>query len=175
MVRTVSPTGSEPTLQIFDTLTELRSTTGHQGYHGFFDPRQNTIIATADSLPHEIGHYRDFKSGRMANTSTLLDKKLRAEGRIRNEIVAILFAYSKVGEGGTALEYEYRLIQWIEFMRKDQCFGPHTSKDLKEFTLSEIQDFAEWVVMHEHPWYARLEYLFRAYIADELTALNYSY
>jgi hypothetical protein len=173
MARVIPPLKDEPTIKVFDTIQELTADTGYQGYHGIYDPKANMILATADSLPHEIGHYRDYRSGRMRIVSRIEDPLLRAEARLRNEIVAIMFAYAKVGEGGTSLEHEYRFLQWIEFMRKGKTFGPHCAKKFNQFTLGEMQDFAEWLVMHEHPWFSRLEYMFRSYLTNEMLTLTY--
>lgn len=166
--------GETPLIKLFQTVSELQKETGQRVFHGIYDSSTNTIMATIDSVAHEIGHYRDFKSGRLVNPADLSDPQRRIEARIRNEIVAILYASTKVGDAGTALEYEIEFLTWLEYMRKTSNFGPHHHRNLSDLTLKEIQDIADFTSNAETPWFERLEYLFREYLSSEHEILTYN-
>lgn len=163
----------QPVVRIFESLQELEQETGQSGYHGLFDANTNTILATADSVAHEIGHYLDFKSGLLKNVTEISDPTKKKEASLRNEIVAILFAYTKCGEGGTCLTYEARFLEWLAFTRKSKEFGPSAEKNLSELTFKEIQELATWLVSSEHSWFERLEFFFKGYLTDERSFVTY--
>lgn len=166
-------------MKIFRSFEELRLETGEKLTHGYFDPETNTIVATLDSCAHEIGHYRDFKSGRLRRILPTDSPTARAQGRMRNEIVAILFAAQKVSPGPQLLRYERDFIEWFLFSVEKKQFDAFVKPEilaqpLKNWALSDIQDLADWVVKEEHPWFERLEFIFRHYLQDEHITLTYS-
>lgn len=165
--------GETPLIRLFSSLEEMKNETGRKFSHGTFDPTTNTILATLDSLAHEIGHYRDFRSGRLRNPSLMSNSQARIEARLRNEIVAILFASTKIGDAGTSLPYEIEFMTWLEFMRKKD-FGPHSGATLKDLQLSQIQDLAEFLADANSGWFEKLEYLFRDYLGSEHEVLTYA-
>jgi hypothetical protein len=175
----VEPKEGEPRLRLFESLEELRRETGETHTHGYFDPATNTIVATLDSCAHELGHWKDYQSGRMRMVQPALDGLERAQSRMRNEIVAILFAAQKVTPGPQLLDYERNFCDWFLFMLKKQKFSDFMrpevlSKTFSAWSFSEIQDFSEWVVKEHHDWFERLEFIFRHYLQDTHVALTYS-
>jgi len=159
--------GDEPQMKLYRDLSELQAATGEQVTHGWFDPSTNTIVATLESSAHEIGHYMDFKSGRMALSSSTDSPLLRAQKRLRNEIVAILFAAQKISGQKHLLPYERDFLDWFEFMlKRNEFFDQTPMLPFGEWSLKQIQDFAEFSVKDEHPWFERLEYIFRHYLHD---------
>ncbi len=172
----IPPLGDQPTIIVFDSPQELQAETGQSLCHGLFDPKKNTILATADSVAHEIGHYLDFKSGQFRIVSSHFSSEEKISARLRNEIVAILFAYAKVGEGGTSLSYEWQFVKWLMFMRANvNRFGPHTDISLNNLKLEQIQEIADWLTNHEHPWFARLKFFFGSYLTDEDAHQTYGF
>jgi len=175
----VEPKEGEPRLKLFESLDELRRETGQAHTHGYFDPATNTIVATIESCAHEIGHWKDFQTGRMKMVNDQLPPSQKAQNRMRNEIVAILFGAQKVKLGAHALDYEKAYLEWFDFMlyrkRFEDFMRPEVlAKTFKDWTLSEIQDFADWVVKEEHEWFERLEFIFRHYLQDAHLTLTYS-
>ncbi|MDB5037640.1 MAG: hypothetical protein JWQ35_1168 [Bacteriovoracaceae bacterium] len=173
MAFTIPTEKGEPTIKVFESVKELQAETGQTVCHGFFDAESNMIIATADSVAHEVGHYLDFKSGKLKVLKNSASPIKKIEACLRNEIVAILFAYTKCGEGGASLIYEVRFLEWLRFTRRSQKFGPHAERSLLELNLKEIQDLADWVTLSEHSWFDRLNYFFKNYLADDQTILTY--
>lgn len=174
-----------PAVKICNSPEEVQSEANIKLCHGFYDPQRNLIIATADSVAHEIGHFRDIKSGRFKKISTdasgLNTERLAAAScrdtiadKMRNELVAILFAFSKCGIGGTTLEHEYKLMSWIQFQHSKNQFERFNSKPISNWTLGEIQDATEWIVRPEHAWRERLEFLFKGYLLDDHLSFKYS-
>lgn len=166
--------GDTPLIKLFQTLEELQRETGQKVAHGFYDPTTNTILATIDSVAHEIGHYRDLKSGRIKNVTEIQDTAKRIEARIRNELVAILFASAKCGGGGAHFGYEVDFLVWLDFMRGQESFGPHSGTHIKDLKLSEIQDLADFLADQNQQWFSKLEYIFRHYLGEEHEVLTYS-
>lgn len=165
--------GDHPTIKVFESLDELARETGQSVCHGFFDVRAYTIMATADSVAHEIGHFLDIKSKKFKDLSKATSLSEKIEASLRNEIVAVLFAYSKCLEGGTSLSYETQFIEWLKHSRKHLDFGPHPKKELSKFSFREIQDLAEWLTDPKQSWFKRLTHFFRSYLADEARILTY--
>ena len=173
MAITIPSERGEPIIKIFESLEELKAETGQSACHGFFDAKANTILATADSVAHEVGHFLDFKSGGLKDPSKEKDPQKKAAVALRNEIVAVVFAFAKCGEGGTSLNYEIRFMEWLHYSRKSGDFGPHPQKNLSEFSFSEIQALANWLVQIEHAWFDRLSHFFRTYLLDEQSVSTY--
>jgi hypothetical protein len=166
----------EPTIKIFDNISELQKHCGEKLTHGYFDPRQNLIIATVASVAHEIGHYRDFKSGRMKLIPEELSSEERVRLRIRNEIVAILFAYQRVSDQYGLLPYEREMIEWIVFhwerskpFAKWRAHAAHVS----QLRFEEIQDLSDWLLQPEHNWGEKLRKIFYAYLKTENEMMTY--
>lgn len=172
----IPPRGDDPQILIFDSAEELQKETGQSVAHGYFDPKSNSIFATADSVAHEIGHYLDFKSGRLKSAANHLSVEQKTAFRLRNEVVAILFAYAKCGDGGASLPYEYQFIKWLRFMRTEvERFGPHHETPMEKLKLAEIQNLADWLTDHEHPWFERLRHFFQTYLVDEDVHMTYGF
>jgi len=166
----------EPTIKIFNELSELRSHCGEKLTHGFFDPQQNLIMATVASVAHEIGHYRDYRSGRIKNISEIKDSEERIRRRIRNEIVAILFSYQRVGDQYGLLHYERDFIEWAAFQwAQSPSFKEWTFKasHLSKLSFTHIQDLAEWLVQPDHSWKNQLQRIFGAYLKSETEIMTY--
>jgi len=175
----VPPIGDEPRMKLFRSFEELRLETGEKLTHGYFDPQTNTIVATLESCAHEIGHFKDFKSGRLRAASLKDSPSSRAESRIRNEIVAVLFSAQKIKPGPHLLRYEADFLDWFFFAQDRKHFDifarpEFLSQPLKEWKFSDVQDFADWVVKEEHAWFERLEFIFRHYLQSEHITLTYS-
>ncbi len=174
MMKELRLSADEPLIQLCENQAELEALCGCKGLHGFFDPERNLIVSTADSLAHEIGHYRDYRSGKMKRASDISDPLERAEIRLRNEIVAVLFAYSKAGEGGVAQAYEFEFIRWCESLIQNEPALKKFSKDLKKISFIEMQEIAEILANSSKNWFARLEFLFASYLQSEHFLLTYS-
>jgi hypothetical protein len=166
--------GDTPLIKLFQNVEELQRETGQRVFHGIFDPTTNTILATIDSVAHEVGHYRDLKSGRLRNISAITEPHKKMEARLRNEIVAILFASSKCGDAGTSLPYEIDFLSWLDFTRKQSAFGPAAELEMKDLKLNQIQDLADYIADSSQPWFEKLEYIFRQYLGDEHEVLTYN-
>lgn len=175
MAFTIPPQGGQPTIKVFDSLDELQSETGQRTCHGFFDARSNTIFATADSIAHEVGHFLDVKSGKFKDPDRLQSSIEKIEACLRNEIVAVLFAYTKCGEGGTSLIHEARFIEWLRFSRKAQAFGPSPEASLGDLDFKQIQELGTWISASEHPWFDRIKTFFKTYLVDEAKILTYAH
>jgi len=172
-MREIEARADEPKIQICESLAELEQITGLRNIHGFFDAEKNLIVATSDSLAHEVAHFKDYRSGRMLFLSQISDPLQRVEAKLRNEIVAILFAYTKSGTGGASLSYEHQFMRWLEFIRASETALPHGDTSLSNLKFSQIQDLAETLCQHHHAWFARLEILFGSYLKDEHLTLTY--
>jgi len=168
----IPPHGDQPLIRVFDNSDELQKATGHRVCHGYFDAKENLIVATADSVAHEIGHFKDFRSGRMKVVGEIDDPQERIEARLRNEIVAILFSYAKCGQGGATLKHEVKFLDWIRYLanREDHSLLQRKIESLK---FSEIQDLAEWLTLSTQSWFDRLQFIFRSYLTDEQFVLTY--
>ncbi len=170
--------GDEPRMRLFESLDELSRETGQSVSHGYFDATNNMIVATLDSCAHEVGHYRDWKSGRMKFVKADDLPLVKAQGRMRNEIVAIIFAHQKVPSHKGLLDYELGFIEWFLFMLKRNKFETFMRPELcrrpiDQWMLSDIQDMAEWLVREDHEWFERLEFIFRHYNVDTHLTLTY--
>lgn len=167
--------GDQPHIKLYENLDELAEHTGQRVQHGYFDAQNRMIVATLDSVAHEIGHYKDFQSGKLKSLRGISDPSERVQATLRNEIVAILFARTKMGPQAKFLEHEIALQEWLQFMRAQNKFGPHGGTALDDLSFAQIQDFAEWVVKLEHPWFQRLEYIFRHYLQEDHMPVTYGY
>ncbi|MBN8554192.1 MAG: hypothetical protein J0L93_02010 [Deltaproteobacteria bacterium] len=166
--------GDTPLIKLFQSLKELQTHTGETTFHGIFDANQNMILATIDSVAHEIGHYKDFRSGKLKNVSDIQDAQLRISARMRNEIVAILFASSRAGDGGTSIDYEIDFISWLDFQRsREKNFGPSSSKKLSDLKFNEIQELADWLSIPTQIWFKKLQLIFKNYLNNERELMTY--
>lgn len=168
----------EPYLKLFSTYEEMSRVTGQKHSHGYFDPQTNTVVATLDSCAHEIGHFRDFKSGRMRMVDLQATPLARAQGRMRNEIVAILFAFQRVPSNPNLLPYEREFLEWFQFMlsrkRLESWMRPEVvQKRLPDWSLSDLQDVAEFLIKEDSEWFEKLEYIFRHYLQDAHVTVTY--
>jgi len=170
---TIPSEKGQPTIRVFESLEEFHTETKQSVCHGFFDTKANMILATADSVAHEIGHYLDLKSGAFKNPDKETHPVKKIKACLRNEIVAILFAFTKCGDGGTSLSYELQFLQWLQFFRKAERFGPQPEKEISDFGLKEIQNLADWLVKPDHPWFNRLCHFFQTYLATEQNISTY--
>ncbi len=161
-----------PRIHVCESLAELEKLTGLKLCHGFFDPQKFEIYATADSIAHEVGHVKDISSGLYRSPAQEVDALGRATALLRNETVAILFAYSKMGIGAANLPHEVKLVDWLLFETKRKSFA----KDIQfeSASMSAIQNFAQWLVEPEHAWRRHLEFIFRGYLINEQETLWYN-
>lgn len=172
----VPANGEEPRIRIYENKEELERETGMKTVHGYFDPKENIIIATLDTVAHEVGHYLDFKHGGLKIAAQLKDPIERSQAKMRNEIVAILYAHKKLGGKGKYLPHEVDFLEWLYFMKSQKKdFGPHAEIPYEKLSVSQIQEIANWVVLSEHEWFQKLEHIFRAYLQEENMALTYRY
>jgi hypothetical protein len=162
----------DPLLQVYDSIDELSTAIGQNQSHGFFDPRSNTIVATWDSVAHELGHFKDFQSGRMKNPRLATKPEEQASATIRNEIVAILYSHQKTGVPSGLLAYETDFLEWFYLEQKRKQFS-QWPEEFKDWTFPQIQDFAEWAAHPQRDWCARLEFIFRDYLTQHHFMLTY--
>ncbi len=166
----------EPTIKIFDDLSELRKHCGEKLTHGYFDPQNNVIIATVASVAHEIGHYRDFKSGRMKTFQETEDSEERSRQRIRNEIVAILFAYQRVSDQYGLLPYEKDFIEWLVFhWDRSKAFAEWRTiaSHVSQLRFEQIQDLGDWLLRPDQEWSKKLRKIFYVYLKSEIEVMTY--
>lgn len=164
-----------PTIHLYDTAEELFEATGQRTAEGYFDAKENVIVATIHSVAHEIGHYRDFESGRMVVITPSLNATERAQARLRNEIVATLFARSKTDSVEAFAQHEVDFLAWFELERNRENLPFDYLYDLGSWPFSRIQDFADYVVQNQHPWFGHLLSIFRPYLSgEEQTPLIFS-
>jgi hypothetical protein len=166
--------GDIPLIKLYHDLDELQRETGQTVFHGIFDANKNMILATIDSVAHEIGHYKDFRSGKLINILEISDPMERVSARIRNEMVAIIFASSRAGDGGTSLEYEINFLSWLDYQRShEKKFGPHFDKEISSLKLNEIQELSDWLSAPTQSWFERLQIIFKSYLLDEFEVMTY--
>ena len=157
-------------------MEEIETIAGQKFCHGVYLPASNTIVATADSIAHEIAHFRDIQSGKFMNPLSMTTEEDRRAAKIGNENIAILFSFQKCGHGGAHLQHEKRFTDWIQFnwpsISKDY---PSVAKsNLHELKFSDLQSFSSWLVEQKHPWREQLEFYFRSYLAEPSTTFLYS-
>jgi len=174
----VPPQGDEPRMKLYTNLEELEKDTGEKLTHGYFDPQANLIVATLDSCAHEVGHYHDFKSGRMLRVSAGDPPLARAQARIRNEIVAILYAAQKNPSSTKLLSYEYEFLNWFFFLlQRENLVGFSRAEiaklEFSKWKISDLQDIGEWLTSPDHSWFERLEFIFRHYLIGEHVTMTY--
>ncbi len=163
----------EPRLQLYESIQELRKDTGQKVSHGYFDAANNTVVATLYSVAHELGHFHDYRSGKMKVIASIKNKTEKSSARIRNEIVAILYARSKVKAKEHFLDYEQEFLDWFLFNRASKTFGPHPEFEIENLKIEKIQEISDWVVLKDRPWLEKLRHIFRHYLLDEQPSLTY--
>ncbi|TVQ79085.1 MAG: hypothetical protein EA369_05805 [Bradymonadales bacterium] len=152
----------EPEILLFDSVDEIRKELGFVGTHGVFDPNEFKIYATLQSLPHEIGHYKDFRSGRMRPPHLEGSVETKNLARLRNEMVATLYAWKKTADPTFLLPYEREFIEWVYF-QIDRGHSLHTH-ELKDWSFSDIQDFVEHFIANKPTELKKLRTLFAHYL-----------
>lgn len=168
-----------PIIKICENPDEIQAIAGQRFCHGVYLPASNTIVATADSIAHEIAHFRDIQSGSFINTLAMNQTDDLRGAKMRNEIVAILFSFQKCGPGGAHLPREKKFIDWIKFNWK-QIFEHYSTVSkpsktlLNELSFNELQSLSSWIVRDNQPWREQLEFYFRSYLAEPSTTFIYS-
>lgn len=149
----------DPEIYVFDSQEELQAYLGYPQVHGLYDSKQNKIYATWDSLAHEIAHYKDQRSGRFRNPD-IYQKNEKTFAHIRNEAVAILYAWQKSANPDQYLSFEKEFLEIVYFALENEA---HSFGELKTLRFSELQDLADWLCQEHHIWAGRLKHLFSHY------------
>jgi hypothetical protein len=150
--------GDEPEIRLFPTIADLRTHLGHAYTHGMYDPKTNTIYATWHSLPHELGHYKDFISGKMSYDP---------DGQLRNELLAVLFAWQKHPDLHSFLSHEKEFLEAFYYMLEREIIK--FEKEFQKAAFSEIQEIANDLSKPEHPLYKKTKNLFKHYLEKSVT------
>lgn len=146
----------EPEILLFENLEELQKELGHSVTHGLYDSQTNRIYATTASVAHELGHYKDRKSGRMILVNQNLSEDDREYAILRNELVAILYSWHKQAVVENFLPHEREVLELIFFY--------HPDFDFSHIQFSEIQDLAEELLKTNSKAFGRLKHLFKHYL-----------
>jgi len=166
----LKPDADAPQITLFDDQNELCQELGAVGSHGYFDPATNTIYATPQSLPHEIAHFKDFKSGRMLRPEEITDPEGRDRARIRNEIVAVLYAWKKNADVRILLKHEKLFLDWFHYvLEKGQI---PFEDNFKSWRFQLIQDCSDWLVSADNTDFLRLAGFFHHYLESTPLALR---
>lgn len=165
--------GDEPDIFLFDEVTELQKELGYPRVEGLYEAQKNVIYATRESLAHEIAHYKDLKSGRYIDWQSLSRTQDRQTAQIRNELVAILYAWKKSGKTRDFKDFEKEVIEFFYFQIEQSRIGPHF-ENLDEVSFSQIQDIAEEFAQPDFPGRDRLKQLLEHYIQLSESVMKYS-
>lgn len=153
-----------PEIVLYDSLEELRKALGQPLTHGLYDKEQHRIHATAQSLAHEIAHFKDFKSGRLVSTESINDPAQRRRARIRNEMVAIIFAWIKTREVSVLPEHEKKFLEWLYLMIDSGRLTPE--EPLETMSFQSIQNFAERILNEAKDQERVLAQIFKHYLKE---------
>lgn len=169
----IKATDSEPDIWLYDKASDLQAHWGYPAVNGFFDLATNTIHATRDSLAHEIAHFKDIQSGRFVDwQKTSLSLCDQTSAQIRNEVVAIVYAWRKNAEPEKFSKFEKELLELIYHILDTEHF-PYDNRDLASLKFSEIQDLADWISKPERGFRPKLEQIFGHYIQIGKTSQAY--
>lgn len=148
----------QPEIYLYESIEELRGALGYPHVHGLYEPSKNRIHATPISLAHELAHFKDHLSGNFKDPKNYQGEK-RIQAHIRNESVAILFAWLKQAQLKNFLDYEKEFLD-LAYYAANTLNPP---KDINGFKFDEIQSFIDWLCLTEHSWYQRLRKIFEHY------------
>jgi len=153
----------EPEIILFSSLSELTEHLGYPCTHGFFDPKKNKIYATKQSLAHEIAHFKDFRSGRMCSLGSLKDEEAKISAILRNEMVAILYAWSRKPEPQDFLKHEKEFLEAYYFCKETGLIIGF-EKEIEAMSFKEIQFLAENLSSSSFVLYPKFKNLFHHYM-----------
>ncbi|PIR23706.1 MAG: hypothetical protein COV44_01390 [Deltaproteobacteria bacterium CG11_big_fil_rev_8_21_14_0_20_45_16] len=153
----------EPEIILFSSLSELTSYLGYPCTHGLFDAKQNKIYATKQSLAHEIAHFKDFKSRRMKSIGAMKTEEDKISAVLRNEMVAILYAWSRKPEPQDFLKHEKELLEAFYYCKDNQIIEG-LKKELEDMSFKEIQALAETLSSPNFELYPKFKTLFHHYM-----------
>ena len=148
----------QPEIYLYESIEELRSVLGYPHVHGLYEPSKNRIHATPISLAHELAHFKDHLSGDFKDPENYQGEE-RIQAHIRNEAVAILYAWLKQAQTKNFLDYEKEFLD-LAYFASSSLTPP---KDINLFKFSDIQKFIDWLCSPEHSWYPRLRKIFEHY------------
>lgn len=148
----------QPEIYLYESIEELRNALGYPHVHGIYEPSKNRIHATPISLAHELAHFKDHLSGNFKDPENYQGEK-RIQAHIRNEAVAVLFAWLKQAQPKNFLDYEKEFLD-LAYYAANTLNPP---KDINCFKFSEIQSFIDWLCLAEHSWHQRLRKIFEHY------------
>ena len=148
----------QPEIYLYESIEELRSVLGYPHVHGLYEPSKNRIHATPISLAHELAHFKDHLSGDFKDPENYQGEE-RIQAHIRNEAVAILYAWLKQAQTKNFLDYEKEFL-YLAYFASSSLTPP---KDINLFKFSDIQKFIDWLCSPEHSWYPRLRKIFEHY------------
>jgi len=158
----IPPRETEPEIFLFESLEDLREELGHSHTHGLYDSVKNRIYATWDSLPHEIAHFKDFRSGKLRTIRKITDPKEKVRTLLRNEMLAVLYAWQKLAKPSSFLSYEKEFLEAVYYFIENQSAS--NMKSLDHFSFSELQEFADKLASPEHPLFEKFKVLFSHYL-----------
>jgi len=145
-------------LVLFDSVDELRQELGQPTTRGLFDIESNTIFATPSTVAHEIGHYKDHLSGKMIDWSKLQDKQSQRSARIRNELVAVIYAWKKDPRVNNLHDWEKELLDLVYYELSQDSY------DFDSLKFYEIQELADRLSSEDYEKRQRLEFLLCHYL-----------
>jgi len=158
----IPPNGDEPEIWLFERASDLREQLGHAQTHGMYDPKENRIYATWKSLPHEIAHFKDFKSGKMKKVSEIKNPEQKKEAQLRNEILAVIYAWQKKQDLDAFLTHEKEFLECLYYMIEKKLL--EIDRELEKLSFKELQNLAEKVATKENPLFEKIEALFAHYL-----------
>lgn len=149
------PISTGPKIYLYESLQELRDQLQYPYTHGLYEPEKNCIHATYDSLAHEIAHFKDYTSGAWRNspTETL---------PLRNELVAVLFAWKQHPKPSAFLKHEQEFLEWYFYMNESKKLPGDPS--LRSLSFKEIQKLADDITHSKTRSFQKPKKLFRHYL-----------
>lgn len=151
-----------PEIYLFETRAELEEHLKSKNISGAFSSSENRIYATKESLAHELAHYRDFQSGRMPKLHAESPEIEKTKALVRNEIVAVSFAWQKLGNPDTLLKHEKEFLELYYFLHDRRSLK--NLRPIEEMSFDEIQNLADELSDEAHPYFEKTQYLFKHYL-----------
>jgi hypothetical protein len=148
----------QPEIYLYETIDELRDHLGYPHVHGLYEPSKNRIHATPNSLAHEFAHFKDHATGAFRDPEQLEGEK-KIQAFIRNEAVAILFAWLKQPRVENFLSFEKEFLDLAYFASKH--VEPRI--DINNIVFHEMQKYVDWLCQADHSWHPRLKKIFEHY------------
>lgn len=154
-----------PEIHLFESEKELQDYLGYAIPHGLYNSKEKLIYATPRSLAHEIGHYQDHMSGRMALVSPKIKGLAREQAILRNEIVATLYAWTRNPVPQHFFPHEKQFLEYVIF----QIEAGSLRIRLESCKLREIQDVAEEIAHPDSKHFKQCLEFFRHYLNSQNT------